>query len=79
MEETPSYRVCLGDGQRKKTQGYCNEVIVRLGEVEVKERFYLFELGGVDLILGVAWLATQGEVTINWGTLIMGFKQGEGR
>lgn len=33
--------------------------------LEVKERFYLFELGGVDLILGVTWLVSLGEVKIN--------------
>lgn len=35
--------------------------------------FYLFELGGVGLILGVAWLATLGEVKVNWSTLTMTF------
>lgn len=74
VEETPAYKVCLGDGRRKEAQGCCEGVVVRMGEVEVKERFYLFELGGVDIILGVAWLATLGEVTINWGTLAMRFR-----
>lgn len=35
--------------------------------------FCLFELGGVDVILGVAWLETLGEVRINWRTLSMKF------
>lgn len=32
----------------------------------VEEDFYLFDLGGVDIILGIAWLAKLGEVVINW-------------
>lgn len=26
VEETPSYKVCLGDGQRKTTQGCCSDI-----------------------------------------------------
>ena len=37
----------------------------------------MFELGGVDVILGVAWLETLGEVKINWKSLSMSYKQDE--
>jgi len=33
----------------------------------------LFELGGVEIILGVAWLAKLGGVRLNWKTLSMSF------
>ncbi|WVY90399.1 hypothetical protein V8G54_035913 [Vigna mungo] len=36
--------------------------LVSLEEAIVKEEFYGFELGGVDVILGVAWLAKLGEL-----------------
>lgn len=35
--------------------------------------FYLFKLGGVDLIIGVAQLETLGEIKVNWRTLSMSF------
>ncbi|KOM58401.1 hypothetical protein LR48_Vigan11g143500 [Vigna angularis] len=73
--DTPPYRVSLGDGQRKETRGCCEEVMIRMGEAEITERFHLFELGGVDVILGVEWLAKLGEVTLNWGKLTMVFDQ----
>ncbi|KOM26277.1 hypothetical protein LR48_Vigan246s000500 [Vigna angularis] len=41
----------------------------------IEEKFYLFELGGVDLFLVVSWLATLGEVKTNWKTLTMRFNQ----
>ena len=46
---------------------------VMLGKYMLKETFFLFELGGVDLILGVAWLATLGDVKVNWKMLTMNF------
>lgn len=43
----------LGDGQKKKTRGCCPRVVINMGGTEIEERFHLFELGGVNLILGV--------------------------
>ncbi|XP_052733941.1 uncharacterized protein LOC108321488 [Vigna angularis] len=65
-EETPPYRVCLGDGQRKETQGCCKGLSVALEGAEVREDFYIFDLGGVDVVLGVAWLAKLGEIRVDW-------------
>lgn len=79
VEDTPPYQVSLGDGQKKRTRGCCPIVVVNLGGAEIEERFHLFELGGVDMILGVEWLAKLGEVTLNWGELTMAYISKEGR
>lgn len=34
----------------------------------------MFPLGGVDIILGIAWLATLGDVQVNWATMRMSFQ-----
>lgn len=44
-----------------------------MGEFLLNIDCYIFPLGGVDIILRVAWLQTLGEVTANWGTLQMSF------
>lgn len=44
-----------------------------MGNHELLENFFLFELGGVDVISEGAWLATLGEVKVNWKTLTMQF------
>lgn len=41
---------------------------------EVTADYYVFSLGGVDVILGIAWLATLGEVRTNWESLTMSFE-----
>ncbi|KOM24702.1 hypothetical protein LR48_Vigan2444s000100 [Vigna angularis] len=69
--ETPTYAVSLGDGCKKWTSGRCEKVGLKLGDVVVEEDMYVFELGGVDLILGIAWLAKLGEVVINWRDMSM--------
>ncbi|WVZ21021.1 hypothetical protein V8G54_008343 [Vigna mungo] len=65
VTEMSSYLVSLGDG-RKKLQ-------LSLGEAMVVEDFYLFDLGGVGIILGVAWLAKLGEMVINWRDMTMSY------
>lgn len=40
--ETPPYMVSLGDGQRKRINGCCEQVALEMGEAEVVERFYIF-------------------------------------
>lgn len=44
-----------------------------LGTCELDIVGYLFELGGVDVILGVDWLRTLGEVRVDWGRMRMVF------
>lgn len=73
VESTKPYKVKLGDGNRKQTQGRCKDIEVQLGNYAFTGEFFLFELGEVDLILGVAWLATLGEVKVNWRNLTMKF------
>jgi len=70
---TPSYGVRLGDGYKRVSQGCCKDLRIQIAEHTTTGDFYLFELGGVDIVLGAAWLVTLGEVKVNWRTLSMSF------
>ncbi|KAF2285197.1 hypothetical protein GH714_039003 [Hevea brasiliensis] len=48
------------DMGRVQSMGVCHDVKINLGNLEISVDCYVFPLGGVDLILGVAWLATLG-------------------
>jgi hypothetical protein len=37
---------------------------------------WVLELGGLDVVLGVAWLSTLGKVVMDWRALSMQFVQG---
>ena len=64
----------MGDGNKKNAQGCCEQMKVQLGQMTITEKFFLFDLGGVDVILGVAWLEKLGDVKVNWKSLTMQFK-----
>ncbi|WVZ22270.1 hypothetical protein V8G54_000814 [Vigna mungo] len=67
MTETPPYVVSLGDGHKRTTSERCEKVRIRLGDAT---------LGGVDVILGIAWLAKLGEVVLNWREMSMKYVVG---
>lgn len=69
VEDTPSYIMELGDGHRVKCKGKCSKLSLLLQGMEIKQDFYLFTLQGVDLVLGLDWLSSLGEVKTNFGKL----------
>ncbi|KAG8367199.1 hypothetical protein BUALT_Bualt16G0047800 [Buddleja alternifolia] len=52
------------DGRRTDSVGVFQNLVVQLDSVSIKANCYVFPLGGVDIILGIAWLATLGDVKV---------------
>lgn len=46
---------------------------MNMGDYNFSWEFFLFELAGVDFILGMTWLATLGEIKVSWRTLTVSF------
>ncbi|GAU17045.1 hypothetical protein TSUD_105440 [Trifolium subterraneum] len=63
----------LGDGHKVLTQGVCEELKMKLGEMELVVDVFVLELGGMDMVLGVAWLSTLGKVIRDWRSMTMQF------
>lgn len=73
LDKTTKFGVQLGDGMRQKSEGVCKEVSMSLQGCEIVADYYVFVLGGVNIILGVAWLAKLGDVKVSWETMSMAF------
>nr|KYP59808.1 hypothetical protein KK1_015249 [Cajanus cajan] len=73
--ETWKMRVKLGDGYQVSSQGVCQQLEVVMGSYSYLVDAHVLEIGGLDLILGVAWLLTLGEVATNWNTMTMKFQE----
>ncbi|KAJ1376513.1 Aspartic peptidase domain superfamily, partial [Sesbania bispinosa] len=63
----------LGDGNRVVTKGKCSKLEVSVGKYTCEIDAWVLDMGGLDVILGVAWLRTLGDVTTNWETMTMKF------
>ncbi|KZV51588.1 hypothetical protein F511_10541 [Dorcoceras hygrometricum] len=75
IDETVKFGVCLGDGTKIRCQGVCHGIEIQLGTYKTTILGHLFELGGVDVIMGVDWLRTLGEVLLDWSRLKMCFTE----
>ncbi|GJR66458.1 putative mitochondrial protein [Tanacetum coccineum] len=67
LEDTGSkiVGVILGNGKVEKSQGICKGVLVTFPKMQINEDFFPFELGSTDMILGIKWLETLGDMSVN--------------
>lgn len=73
IQPTVGTGVKLGDGRREKVGGFCPAVPVDFNSVQITVDCYVFPLGDVDLVLGVSWLQTLGDIKLNWRNMTMEF------
>ncbi|KZV27561.1 hypothetical protein F511_10965 [Dorcoceras hygrometricum] len=77
VDESVRFGVCLGDGAKVLGRGLCRDMQIDLGACKLTITGHLFDLGGVDVMLGVDWLRTLGEVRLDWGRMRMKFQEGD--
>lgn len=65
VETTPTFGVKLGNGHRVESFGRCHNIRINLGPIEMSADLFIFPLGSVDLILGMAWLESLRSMQIN--------------
>ena len=76
VTDTREFAVTLGDGSRKTSRGRCEGLIVAIGKNLLQVNAYVLEIKGIDIILGMEWLETLGEVKSDWKKKTMSFEQG---
>lgn len=74
VDPTTSLQIKLGDGFKAKTQGECKEVLVKMGEMQVAIDAMVFDLDGIDIVLGMAWLKSIGGMWVDWSKQLMCFQ-----
>ncbi|WJX52291.1 hypothetical protein P8452_38420 [Trifolium repens] len=73
VSDTPDMSIKLGDGFQTTTRGVCRGVDMSIGDFQLQPNLHLFELGGIDVVLGIEWLKTLGDTIINWKKQTMSF------
>ena len=71
IEETPIFTVEVGNGEKEPSIGVCCDVMIEVQGIKIIQPFFLMELGGVEVVLGMKWLASLGEIAANFQQLTM--------
>ncbi|KAJ9705665.1 hypothetical protein PVL29_003637 [Vitis rotundifolia] len=77
LTTTTSYGVMMGTGISVKGKGICRGVCISMQGLTVVEDFLPLELDNTDVILGMPWLGTLGDMKVNWKMLTMKIRMGK--
>jgi predicted aspartyl protease len=69
VTKTPIYVVEVGNGEKVRNCGVCEELKFNIQDVEFQQHFFIMELSGSEMVLGMDWLADLGNVEANFGEL----------
>lgn len=73
VEETKPLQIKLGDGFKVVVHGKCLGVKIELENTEIAVDTLRFDLEGIDVVLGISWLTSLGEMWVDWGKQCMKF------
>ncbi|KAJ1425368.1 Aspartic peptidase domain superfamily [Sesbania bispinosa] len=73
-EMNPKLKMIQKKGSAGCWKGVCQKIKVDIGGYGCLIDAYVLGIGGLDLILGVAWLRTLGAVIANWEKMTMSFQ-----
>ncbi|MCH87798.1 hypothetical protein A2U01_0008677, partial [Trifolium medium] len=74
LVDTPTYVIEVGNGENVSNNGVCRDLTFQLQGVQFQQNFFLMELGGTDMALGMDWLASLGNIEANFGELCLKWK-----
>ena len=63
---TSEFSVKVGNGQQVRSMGVCKAVRIQFPELVVEQNLFLFPVEGAEVVLGLAWLDTLGDVRANF-------------
>ncbi|KAF3775815.1 hypothetical protein EJ110_NYTH46485 [Nymphaea thermarum] len=75
IENQPAFDVVVGDGGILKSRGRCAQEVLEIQGHKLPEKLFTLAMAGADLVLGVQWLCSLGEVVWDFMGMRMHFGQ----
>jgi hypothetical protein len=77
-EEFEGFHVAVADGYTMTCLDMIPNLEVKLGNYTMIDTFYVVDLSYIDVVSGVQWLYSLGEIGFNYQTLTMSFRDANG-
>jgi hypothetical protein len=78
-EEFDRLDVVVTDGHTVECLDRVSDLEIKLGNYTMRDTFYVVDLSDTDVVLGIQWLITLGNLTTNYQTLELGSETVTGR
>jgi hypothetical protein len=69
--DTPTYVIEVGNGEKVRNNGVCEGLQFNIQGVEFKQHFFIMVLSGSEIVLGMDWLASLGNIEANFSNLCL--------
>jgi hypothetical protein len=79
IEEFEGFDVAIAYGHMVECLDRVPDLELKSGNYTMRDTFYVVDLSDIDVVLGVQWLITLGNISTNYQTLEMGFRDSEGK
>ncbi|CAH9109958.1 unnamed protein product [Cuscuta epithymum] len=73
--QIPEFEVTIGNGDIIRNNGKCEAVCLNIPQSTITQDFYVLELGENEMVLGLEWLASLGNVEFNFNQLTITWKE----
>jgi hypothetical protein len=70
-----NFQILIVNSGTMKCGGRCENVKLQMGDYHLKTHMLSISMGGCDIVLGVEWLCTLGQITLDYQELYMSFTQ----
>ncbi|CAH9107328.1 unnamed protein product [Cuscuta epithymum] len=75
FQSIKGYKVQIGNGKLISNYGRCEGMKLNVQGNEIQQNFYMLELGGTDMVLGLEWLTNLGDMEVNFQNQIIKWKK----
>lgn len=73
IQHISPFGVQIGNGDVIQCKQICRNVEIKLPRLGITQDYYVFSIGGADLVLGIKWLASLNTVQAKWNEMFLIF------
>ena len=74
VQSISTFTIEVGNGQREQGEGVCCGVKMLVQGILIQQNFFLMELGGTEVILGIDWLFNLGKIEADFQEMTLKWK-----
>ena len=76
VKKVPPFTIEVGNGQKEQGAGVCCGLELKIQGISIIQNFFLMEMGGSEVVLGMDWLSSLGKIQADFKEMTLQWKEG---